>query len=153
MAQSGLLIPAAEGARLPCFAAIFADVGDEQNIERNLSTFSAHVANLCEIAAAGVQGALVLLDEPGVGTDPEEGAALAVGLLRFFDAQGAHLALTTHYTPLKLLALDDPRCTVAAVDVDVESLTPRYRLVYDVPPEATGAVAVACRARAEKPAR
>ncbi|HSP97024.1 MAG TPA: endonuclease MutS2 [Candidatus Dormibacteraeota bacterium] len=131
MAQSGLLIPAAEGARLPCFAAIFADVGDEQSIERNLSTFSAHVANLCEIAAAGVGGALVLLDEPGVGTDPEEGAALAVGLLRWFDAHGAHLALTTHYTPLKLLALDDPRCAVAAVDVDVESLTPRYRLVYD----------------------
>lgn len=131
MAQSGLLIPAAEGARLPCFAAVFADVGDEQDVERNLSTFSAHVANLCAIAAAGARGALVLLDEPGVGTDPEEGAALAVGLLRFFDAEGAHLALTTHYTPLKLLALDDPRCAVAAVDVDVETLTPRYRLVYD----------------------
>lgn len=131
MAQSGLLIPAAEGARLPCFAAIFADVGDEQNIERNLSTFSAHVTNLCEIAASGVRAALVLLDEPGVGTDPEEGAALAVGLLRWFAAHGAHLALTTHYTPLKLLALEDPHCTVAAVDVDVETLTPRYRLVYD----------------------
>ncbi|MBX3028333.1 Smr/MutS family protein [bacterium] len=131
MAQSGVLIPAAEGARLPCFAAIYADVGDEQNIERNLSTFSAHVANLREIAAAGARGALVLLDEPGVGTDPEEGAALAVGLLRWFDDQGAHLALTTHYTPVKLLALEDPRCAVAAVDVDVESLTPRYRLVYD----------------------
>jgi DNA mismatch repair protein MutS2 len=131
MAQSGLLIPAGEGGRLPCFAAIFADVGDEQNVERNLSTFSAHVANLCEIAAAGVRAALVLLDEPGVGTDPEEGAGLAVGLLRWFDAQGAHLAITTHYTPVKLLALDDPRCAVAAVDVDVESLTPRYRLVYD----------------------
>lgn len=131
MAQSGLLIPAAEGARLPCFAAVFADVGDEQNIERNLSTFSAHVANLCEIAAAGVREALVLLDEPGVGTDPEEGAALAVGLLRWFDAHGALLALTTHYTPVKLLALDDPRCAVAAVDVDVDTLTPRYRLIYD----------------------
>jgi DNA mismatch repair protein MutS2 len=131
MAQSGLLIPAAEGARLPCFRAIYADVGDEQNIERNLSTFSAHVANLCEIATGGVRGALVLLDEPGVGTDPEEGAALAIGLLRWFDARGAHLALTTHYTPLKLLALEDPRCVVAAVDVDVASLTPRYRLVYD----------------------
>jgi len=131
MAQSGLLIPAAEGARLPCFGAVFADVGDEQSIERNLSTFSAHVANLCEIAAAGARGALVLLDEPGVGTDPEEGAALAIGLLRWFDAAGAHLALTTHYTPLKLLALDDPRCVVAAVDVDVDTLTPRYRLIYE----------------------
>ncbi|MGD9763342.1 MAG: endonuclease MutS2 [Candidatus Binatia bacterium] len=131
MAQSGLLIPAAEGARLPCFSAVYADVGDEQNIERNLSTFSAHVANLCEIAAAGVRGALVLLDEPGVGTDPEEGAALAIGLLRWFEAAGAHLAVTTHYTPLKLLALDDPGCAVAAVDVDPDAFKPRYRLVYD----------------------
>jgi DNA mismatch repair protein MutS2 len=131
MAQSGLLIPAAEGARLPCFSAIYADVGDEQNIERNLSTFSAHVANLCEIAAAGVSEALVLLDEPGVGTDPEDGAALALGLLRWLASQGAHVAVTTHYTPVKLVALDDPQCVVAAVEADVETLQPRYRLLYD----------------------
>ena len=131
MAQSGLLIPAAEGARLPCFTAVFADVGDEQNIERNLSTFSAHVANLCEIAAAATAATLVVLDEPGVGTDPEEGAALAVGLLRFFDARGARLAITTHYTPVKVFALESPRCRVAAVDFDVDTLTARYRLVYD----------------------
>ncbi len=131
MAQSGLLIPAAEGARLPCFAAVFADIGDEQSIERNLSTFSAHVANLCEIAAAEVGTPLILLDEPGVGTDPEEGAALAIALLEFFDARGARLVITTHYTPVKLFALDNPRCAVAAVDVDVDTLTPRYRLAYD----------------------
>ncbi len=131
MAQSGLLIPAAEGARLPCFAAVFADVGDEQNVERNLSTFSAHIANLCEIAAAADRRALVLLDEPGVGTDPEEGSALAIGLLGFFDARGARLVITTHYTPVKLFALDSPRCRVAAVDFDVDALTPRYRLLYD----------------------
>ncbi|MEO8606007.1 MAG: Smr/MutS family protein, partial [bacterium] len=131
MAQSGLLIPAAEGAQLPCVSAVYADVGDEQSIERNLSTFSAHVANLSQIAAAGVRGALVLLDEPGVGTDPEEGAALALGLIDWFDAQGARLALTTHYTPVKLAALDDPRCAVAAVDFDLDTLTPRYRLAYD----------------------
>jgi DNA mismatch repair protein MutS2 len=131
MAQSGLLIPAAEGARLPCFAAVFADVGDEQNVERNLSTFSAHVANLCEIAASDADAPLILLDEPGVGTDPEEGAALAVGLLRYFAARGARLAITTHYTPVKLFALDTPACAVAAVDVDLDTLTPRYRLVYD----------------------
>ena len=131
MAQSGLLVPAAEGARLPCFGAVFADVGDEQSIERNLSTFSAHVANLCEIAASGAPAPLVLLDEPGVGTDPEEGAALAIGLLQFFAARGARLAITTHYAPVKLFALDDPRCAVAAVDFDVDTLTPRYRLVYD----------------------
>jgi DNA mismatch repair protein MutS2 len=131
MAQAGLLIPAAEGAHLPCFAAVFADVGDEQSIERNLSTFSAHVANLSEIAAGGVRGALVLFDEPGVGTDPEEGAALAVGLIHYFRGRGARVALTTHYTPVKLGALDDPRCRVAAVDFDLDTLTPRYRLVYD----------------------
>ncbi len=131
MAHSGLLIPAAAGARLPCFTAIYADVGDEQDIERNLSTFSAHVANLCEIAAAGVRGALVLLDEPGVGTDPEDGAALALGLLRWLASQGAHLAVTTHYTPVKLAALDDPQCAVAAVEADAETLQPRYRLLYD----------------------
>ena len=131
MAQSGILIPVAEGARLPCWGAVFADVGDEQSIERNLSTFSAHIANLREIAASGVDVPLVLLDEPGVGTDPEEGAALAVALLGFFDARGARLAITTHYTPVKLFALDSARCTVAAVDFDVDTLTPRYRLVYE----------------------
>jgi len=131
MAQSGMLVPAAEGARLPCFAAVFADVGDEQNIERDLSTFSAHIANLREIAAAPVDAPLVLLDEPGVGTDPEEGAALAIGLLQFFAARGARVAITTHYTPVKLFALESPDCSVAAVDVDVETLTPRYRLTYD----------------------
>jgi len=131
MAQSGLLIPVAEGAQLPCVTAVYADVGDEQSIERNLSTFSAHVANLGEIAAAGVRDALVLLDEPGVGTDPEEGAALALGLIDWFDAHGAWLALTTHYTPVKLAALDDPLCAVAAVDFDLDTLTPRYRLAYD----------------------
>ena len=131
MAQSGILIPVAEGARLPCYPAVFADVGDEQNIERNLSTFSAHVANLCEIAASDSGAALVLLDEPGVGTDPEEGAALAVGLLQFFAARGTRLAITTHYTPVKLFALDSPQCCVAAVDFDVDTLTPRYRLIGD----------------------
>jgi DNA mismatch repair protein MutS2 len=131
MAQSGLLVPAAEGARLPCFDAVFADVGDEQSIERNLSTFSAHIANLAEIASSTAEAPLVLLDEPGVGTDPEEGAALAVGLLQFLTDRHARLAITTHYTPVKLFALESPRCTVAAVDFDVDTLTPRYRLVYD----------------------
>src|SRR5262245_56803760 len=131
MAQSGMLVPAAEGARFPCFDAVFADVGDEQNVERDLSTFSAHGANLCEIADSGPDQPLVLLDEPGVGTDPEEGAALAIGLLQYFAARGARMAITTHYTPVKLLALENPRSTVAAVEFDVETLTPRYRLVYD----------------------
>lgn len=137
MAQSGLLIPAAEGACLPCFSGIFADVGDEQSIERSLSTFSAHIANLCEIfsgleenAAGSGQPALVLLDEPGVGTDPEEGAALAVALVRQFESRGARVAITTHYTPVKTFALGHETCMVAAVDFDLETLTPHYRLVY-----------------------
>jgi DNA mismatch repair protein MutS2 len=130
MAQSGMLIPVDEGARLPCWAAVFADVGDEQNVERDLSTFSAHVANLREIAAAAASDALVLLDEPGVGTDPEEGAALAIGIVQFFAGRGARLAITTHYTPVKLFALEHPGCAVAAVDFAIDTLTPQYRLVY-----------------------
>ena len=130
MAQSGLLIPAAEGARLPCFSGVFADVGDEQNIERNLSTFSAHIANLCDIFAADLRTALVLLDEPGVGTDPDEGAALAIGLVQRLAHAHARVAITTHYNPVKLFAIGDPRCAVAAVDFEVETLTPRYSLSY-----------------------
>jgi len=130
MAQSGLLIPAADGAGLPCFSAIFADVGDEQNIDRNLSTFSAHIANLCEILATEASAPLVLLDEPGVGTDPEEGAALAIGLLQSLAGMNARVAITTHYNPVKLFALGEARCVLAAVDFDVDTLTPRYRLSY-----------------------
>jgi DNA mismatch repair protein MutS2 len=157
MAQSGILIPAAEGARLPCVSAVFTDIGDEQNVERDLSTFSGHVLNLCEILAAahggrpeegsrsagdaqrsvpGVTGGahgghpLILLDEPGVGTDPEEGAALAVGLIEQLEEAGALLVVTTHFTPVKVFALGHPRCTVAAVEFDVETLSPGYRLVY-----------------------
>jgi len=135
MAQSGLLIPAAEGARLPCFAGIFADVGDEQNIERDLSTFSAHVVNLREILSAAEALSppgpiLILLDEPGVGTDPDEGAALAVGITQHIARLGAHIALTTHYAPVKAFAIAEPSCVVAAVDFDVEALTPRYQLAY-----------------------
>jgi DNA mismatch repair protein MutS2 len=130
MAQSGLLVPAAEGARLPCFSAVFADVGDEQNIERDLSTFSAHLTNLREVLASDLSSALVLLDEPGVGTDPEEGAALAVGLLQRLVAAGARVAVTTHYMPVKLFAVGQERYSVAAVDFDLDTLTPLYRLVY-----------------------
>lgn len=135
MAQSGFLIPAANGAQLPCFSAVLADVGDAQNIERNLSTFSAHIANLCDILAGDLlagdlRRALVLLDEPGVGTDPDEGAALAIGLLQHLERLRAHVAITTHYNPVKLFALGDAACIVAAVDFDVETLTPQYRLLY-----------------------
>jgi len=130
MAQSGILIPAADGARLPCFEAIYADIGDEQNVERNLSTFSAHIANLTQIIERGDRSALVLLDEPGVGTDPDEGAALGIGMIQVLEAGGAHVALTTHYAPLKVFALSRETCITAAVDFDLEGMAPRYRLVY-----------------------
>jgi DNA mismatch repair protein MutS2 len=130
MAQSGVLIPAAEGARLPCFGGIYADVGDEQSIERNLSTFSAHVANLAEIIATHETPALVLLDEPGVGTDPDDGAALGIGMIRTLEASGARVVVSTHYLPLKVFALGHETCVAAAVDFDLERMAPRYRLIY-----------------------
>jgi DNA mismatch repair protein MutS2 len=130
MAQSGLLIPAAEGSRLPCFRGIYADVGDEQSIERNLSTFSAHVANLTEIIDRHESPALVLLDEPGVGTDPDDGAALGIGMIETLAASGVRLAVSTHYAPIKVFALSDDRCVTAAVEFDLESITARYRLIY-----------------------
>jgi DNA mismatch repair protein MutS2 len=130
MAQSGLMIPVAEGSCLPCFAAVFADVGDEQSITRSLSTFSAHVANLTEILERPERPTLVLLDEPGVGTDPEEGAALGIGMIRVLQERGMRVAVTTHYAAIKVFALGDEGCATAAVEFDLESLTPQYRLVY-----------------------
>ncbi len=130
MAQTGMLIPAEEESRLPCWRGVFADVGDEQNIQRNLSTFSAHVANLVQIDRMVEAPALVLLDEPGVGTDPEEGAALAIGLLQTMARRGARLVATTHYTPVKLYGLTEDTCVTASVDFDRATLAPRYRLIY-----------------------
>ncbi|MBI4518018.1 MAG: endonuclease MutS2 [Deltaproteobacteria bacterium] len=130
MAQSGLLIPATEESCLPCFNAVFADVGDAQSIERNLSTFSAHIANLTDVLAHDLHGALVLLDEPGTGTDPDEGAALAIGLIQTLEAAGARVVLTTHGTPVKVFALSRDSCVTAAVDFDLTTLTPCYRLSY-----------------------
>jgi DNA mismatch repair protein MutS2 len=131
MARSGMLIPAAAGARLPFFREVFTDVGDEQSIERDLSTYSAHVVNLREILAAAGAGSLILLDEPGVGTDPEEGAALAVGLLEYLERRPVHAAVTTHYRAVKVHALRSDACSACAVDFDVDLLEPRYRLLYD----------------------
>jgi DNA mismatch repair protein MutS2 len=130
MAQSGMLIPVAEGGRLPCFRGIYADVGDEQSIARNLSTFSAHVANLTAIIERHETPALVLLDEPGVGTDPDDGAALGIGMVRILEAGGARVVLSTHYAPVKVFSLSHDTCVAAAVDFDVEAMAPRYRLVY-----------------------
>ena len=130
MAQSGLFVPAAEGSRLPVFDAILADIGDEQSIERDLSTFSAHASNLAAIAEAATPGALVLLDEPGAGTDPIEGAALAQGAITDLLARGPRIVFTTHFPQVKAFALSEPGLEVAAFDVDPASGAPRYVLSY-----------------------
>ena len=130
MAQSGILIPAAEGSSVPFVHALYTDLADDQSIERNLSTFSSHVVNLVEIFAGLVPPVLVLLDEPGTGTDPEEGASLAVALLDRLLSAGALVAVATHYAPVKLYALNEPRIELASVDVDAHTFEPRFRLLY-----------------------
>jgi DNA mismatch repair protein MutS2 len=130
LAQAGVLIPVEEGSVAPAVAAVFADLADDQSIERNLSTFSSHVVNIGNIFRSLGAPALVLLDEPGGGTDPEEGAALAVGMLDRLIAGGCLVAAATHYAPVKLYALNDPRIELAAADVDPQTFEPRYRLRY-----------------------
>jgi len=130
MAQAGIPIPAAEGSRLPCFRAIYADVGDDQSIERDLSTFSGHLANIKEILEHHERPSLIVLDEPGVGTDPEEGAALGIGVLSEFAAVGAWVAVTTHFAAIKAHALGDDAFVTAAVAYDIEHMQASYRLVY-----------------------
>jgi DNA mismatch repair protein MutS2 len=130
LAQTGFFVHAEEGARLPCFGAILADIGDAQSIERDLSTFTAHATNLAAIAREAGPGALVLLDEPGAGTDPVEGAALAVGVLTDFLERGSRVVFTTHFAHVKTFALSEPTLEVAACDVDPETGAARYRLVY-----------------------
>ncbi len=128
MAQAGLLIPAAPGSKVAIFRSLFADIGDEQSIETSLSTFSAHIANLSEIVRSLVEPALVILDEPGAGTDPAEGAALAIGLMNHLAARKCLVAIATHSTAVKLNAYSRSDFEVAAVDFDPERLVPLYRL-------------------------
>jgi DNA mismatch repair protein MutS2 len=130
LAHAGVLVPADEGSAVPLVTAVLADLADDQSIERNLSTFSSHVANLVDIFGSARPPALVLLDEPGAGTDPEEGAALAVGLVAGLMDAGCLVAAATHYAPVKLWALGEARVDVAAVEVDPSTFEPRYRLLY-----------------------
>ena len=138
MAQSGMLIPAQEESRLPLFCGIFADIGDSQSLEQSLSTFSAHVRNVAEILSEITAPALVLFDEPGGGTDPIEGGALACGLLKHLKALGMHVAASTHLTPVKLFALADGDYQVAAVSFDIDTLTPHYQLSYNTVGQSLG---------------
>jgi DNA mismatch repair protein MutS2 len=130
MAQSGILLPVEEGSYLPCFKSVFADVGDEQSIERSLSTFSAHVANLVDILRQPDDLCLVLLDEPGVGTDPEEGAALGIGVIQALQEKGAVVVASTHFAAIKVFALSDDAWATAAVQFDVDTMSPSYHLLY-----------------------
>jgi DNA mismatch repair protein MutS2 len=147
MARAGLHAPVQEGSSMPAFTAVLTDVGDDQSLERSLSTFSAHMLNLCAYLAKAEtekQGLLILLDEVAAGTDPEQGAALAQAILEHFARCGATVIVTTHYDRLKALAAQDRRFVNASVGYDLDRLQPTYRLHLGVP-GASGAVLVARR--------
>jgi DNA mismatch repair protein MutS2 len=133
MAQAGLLVPAAEGAQVPVFRSVFADIGDEQSIAANLSTFSGHIANVVSMERALTAPALVLLDEAGAGTDPNEGGALAMAIIEHFRQRGAMVVATTHYDALKTYASTTEGVVAAGFGFDPETFAPTYRLKYGSP--------------------
>jgi DNA mismatch repair protein MutS2 len=133
MAQAGLHIPASADSVLPVFTEVFVDLGDEQSLQQNLSTFSAHLANIGSMLQEVTPRSLVLLDELGAGTDPMEGGPLGVALLERFHQSGAMTLATTHHSTIKTYAVATAQVACAAVDFDLETLAPRYRLVYGLP--------------------